>query len=237
MSSSAQKPPVSTLGSCHFSQVLPVPGKDAQQRNPHFATKACLASHSNSPMLLICSLALSSGRHPQGNNDTISNSSYGSPQLSREAKYWTHTAIKFQAGFEPTLIIPQGYFGMPQHLNPPDFHSTSSVLSNLTYSITRDWDLTFLSLRSKQIFCHWKKMGHWRPCPSPAPNSYHPTHSHLRQEAALSHLHLVLYVWRLQPSHFLKLHPRASLSLSGALCPFYLPSHLLKSFLCLHFKP
>lgn len=161
----------------------------------------------------------------------MNNRSYGFPQLSHEAKYWTHTAIRFQVGFEPTLIIPQGQFGMPQHLNPPDFHSTSSVLSGWTYSITGDWDLMFLSPCSKQIFCHW------RPCPSPVPNSYHPAHSHLRQGAALSRLHSVLYVWRLQPSHFLKRHPRASLSLSGALCPFYLPSHLLKSFLCLHFKP
>lgn len=71
----------------------------------------------------------------------MNNRSYGFPQLSHEAKYWTHTAIRFQVGFEPTLIIPQGQFGMPQHLNPPDFHSTSSVLSGWTYSITGDWDL------------------------------------------------------------------------------------------------
>lgn len=118
----------------------------------------------------------------------MNNRSYGFPQLSHEAKYWTHTAIRFQVGFEPTLIIPQGQFGMPQHLNPPDFHSTSSVLSGWTYSITGDWDLMFLSPCSKQIFCHW------RPCPSPVPNSYHPAHSHLRQGAALSHLHSVLCV-------------------------------------------
>lgn len=92
-------------------------------------------------------------RHPQDNNNNISNSSYGSPQLSHEAKYWTHTAITFQDGFEPTLIIPQGPFGMPCHLNPPVFHSTSSVLSDLTYSITGDWDLMFLSPHSKEI-CH-----------------------------------------------------------------------------------
>lgn len=113
-------------------------------------------------------------RHPQDNSNNTNNSSCVSPWLSREAKYWTHTAIKFQAGFEPTLIIPQGQFGMPQRLNPPDFHSTSFVLSGLTYSITGDWDLMFLSPHSKQIFCHWKKMGHCLPqhhlhpsCPLP----------------------------------------------------------------------
>jgi hypothetical protein len=152
---------VPTLGSHHFSQVFPVPGKDAQQRSPHKATKPpwLPLQQPNAPHLLTGSQL----RHPQGNSNNINNNSCASPQLSREAKYWTHTAIKFQAGFEPTLIIPQGQFGMPQHPNPPDFHSASSVLSGLTYSITGDWDLMFLSPHSKQIACHWKKMGHWRP--------------------------------------------------------------------------